>query len=311
MDTPWYRHSYRRVLLDMHVPAWDDRFLTHYDPETYLKAVRSVNAGAVTTFSNTHTGLANYPSKVGPMHPAFDGRDILGETIALCRRHGLAVTCYYCVNYVDWYWDTHPEARTVDANGQSQKVLIPSTGQPRRFSVCCMNNPGYREFAVAQLTDPPGMATSNPALVRRRYGAGQAIYAAGTPEIGDHDSQRVVFVNLLRHLARRPFAFEVAAPKSIEVTLYYDDHAGRYLINLLNVQSDLPNIPVTGFPMRVRLDGRRPLALEPRCWLPLRRAPGWRARIRAPCPGSWKCSSVSETARTLSQGHASGNLPAR
>jgi hypothetical protein len=115
------------------------------------------------------------------------------------------------------------------------------------------------------LTNPPGITTDLPAIVRHRYGQGQVIYAAGTLEINEHDSQRAVFVGLLRLLARRPFAFEAAAPKAVEVTLYDDRDRQRLLMNLLNVQRELPNIPIMGVQLRVRLDGRTPRTLS---WLP-------------------------------------------
>lgn len=146
-------HTYRRLLLDMHVPDWDARFLASYEPTRWIDAACDAGAGAVTVFANTHTGLANYPSAVGPQHSAFSGRDPFGEALALARGRGLLVTAYYCTTYVDWYWDTYPEARVVDANGVSVKVPLASPAHPRRFSVCCMNNPGYRAFAVAQLEE--------------------------------------------------------------------------------------------------------------------------------------------------------------
>src|SRR5262249_26170537 len=93
------------------------------------------------------------------------------------------------------------------------------------------------------LTHPPRCPTGYPALVIHRYGAGRAAYAAGTPEIGEHDSQRAVFAALIRSLAARPLAYDLEAPKCVEMTLYYDDQGRRFLINLLNVQRELPNIP--------------------------------------------------------------------
>ena len=60
---------------------------------------------------------------------------------------------YYCTIYVDWYWEHHPEARVVDAEGRSQKVVMGKPGGPRRFSLCCPNNAGYRDFVGAQLTE--------------------------------------------------------------------------------------------------------------------------------------------------------------
>ena len=53
----------------------------------------------------------------------------LGAVIDQCHARGLDVVMYYCTVYVDWYWDHHPEARIVDAEGKSQKLLM---GKPAR-----------------------------------------------------------------------------------------------------------------------------------------------------------------------------------
>jgi hypothetical protein len=138
-------------LLDFHISDWDPLFLSRFDPDEFAEYVARSNSTAATVFANTHTGLCNYPTAVGQVHAQFVGRDVLGETIDCLHRRGLDVVVYYCTIYVDWYWETHPESRSVDARGESRKLMIPSAGRAHRFSVCCMNDPGYREFVVAQL----------------------------------------------------------------------------------------------------------------------------------------------------------------
>ena len=80
-------------------------------------------------FANTHTGLCNYPTKVGEMHAGHQGRDVLGATIDALHARGIDVVVYYVMIFADWYWDNHPEARIVDANGEAKKVIITSAGQ--------------------------------------------------------------------------------------------------------------------------------------------------------------------------------------
>ena len=55
------------------------------------------------------------------------------------------------------------------------------------------------------------------------------------------------------------------APASVEVTLFQQADQNRLIINLLNFQKDLPNIPVDGIKVRVRVPGMTPgeLALLP------------------------------------------------
>ncbi len=33
-NSPWYKSSYRRNLIDMHIDDWDDSFLSKLDPKT-------------------------------------------------------------------------------------------------------------------------------------------------------------------------------------------------------------------------------------------------------------------------------------
>ena len=32
---PWYATAYRRAVIDMHIPDWDDAFLSRFDAERY------------------------------------------------------------------------------------------------------------------------------------------------------------------------------------------------------------------------------------------------------------------------------------
>jgi hypothetical protein len=149
----WYERSRRRILLDFHIPDWDPSFLSRFDPEEFAGYVVKANATAATIFANTHTGLCNYPTRVGKIHKQFINRDILGEAIDACHRRGLDVVIYYCTIFVDWYWDTHPQARMVDFNGESRKVKMSNIGHPYRFSVSCPNNLEYRSFVKNQLEE--------------------------------------------------------------------------------------------------------------------------------------------------------------
>ena len=153
MADKWYEKTYRRFLLDFHIDDWNDAFLSRFDPEHYAECVARANGTAATVFACTCTGLCNYPTQVGRVHAQFEGRDVLGEMIDALHRWGISPIVYYPTIYVGWYWDQHPEARVVDGEGKSQKLRINCTGTPRRFGLCCPNNPGYRQFVVDQLSE--------------------------------------------------------------------------------------------------------------------------------------------------------------
>jgi hypothetical protein len=151
----WYERSRRRILLDFHIPDWDERFLSKFDPERFAECVARANATAATIMANTCTGLCNFPTRTGVAHGKWKERDIYREMIDSLHKRGIDVVMYYCTLYVDQYWDDHPEARIVDAEGKSQKLLHSSAcrADRRRFSTCCPNNMEYRKFVVAQLEE--------------------------------------------------------------------------------------------------------------------------------------------------------------
>lgn len=108
------------------------------------------------------------------------------------------------------------------------------------------------------LTDPPAPTTGQPSLVLNRYGKGSALYSAGAIENWDYDSQRALFARLLRLLASRPFSFQVEAPKPVEVTVLDQPDRNQSVIQLLNYQQEMPNIPIEGIHVALRLDGKTP-----------------------------------------------------
>jgi hypothetical protein len=103
--------------------------------------------------------------------------------------------------------------------------------------------------------NPPGIYTGAPAIVLNRYGRGRTIYVSG--DLESAAPHRELFLNLIRLLGE-PFSFEMEAPKSVEMTLFDDRQEQRYVVHLVNLQHELPNIPVDDIRVRVRLNGRVP-----------------------------------------------------
>jgi hypothetical protein len=101
--------------------------------------------------------------------------------------------------------------------------------------------------------NPPGIATDRPALVVNQFGKGRVIYAAG--DLESSDTAHKVFSNLARQLMSS-FSIEAEAPKAVELTMFHQPDNRRFIVNVLNFQKDLPNIPVDGIRARVRLDGK-------------------------------------------------------
>lgn len=151
MRNDWYLRSRRRYFLDYHIDSWDERFLSEYDPVVFAKACQRGGATAATYMANTHSGLINWPSKLGgTVHPAFRNRDMLKETIDALHAEGLDAIVYYVFGYVVDFWEKHPSARTVLEDGTAGKQRVCLIGA-KRFATCCFNDKGYHDFALAEL----------------------------------------------------------------------------------------------------------------------------------------------------------------
>jgi len=153
MTRQWHNNLYRRMLLDFHINDWDNQFLSKLDPKDFPKAVATANGASAVVMANTCVGKCTYPTRVGEMHAGLKRKDVFKEMIEQLRDQSIKAIGYYITIYVDWYWDNFPDARIVSVDGKSEKLLMGSAGNPRRFSVCCPNNPGYRKFVIDQLNE--------------------------------------------------------------------------------------------------------------------------------------------------------------
>ena len=70
------------------------------------------------------------------------------------------------------------------------------------------------------------------------------------------------FSNLLRRLCDA-LTVEADAHPAVEVTMFHQPERGRDVLCLLNFQKELPNIPIEGIQLRLRLPGQPA------------RSPGW------------------------------------
>lgn len=145
-----YRESYRRILIDMHIPDWETDFLADYRPTDAVAAAADAGASGLMLYFQAHTGLCYWPTRSGEQHRAFRGRDPIAESLEAARAHGLPVCAYYSVNFNNWAWERHPDWRLEPiASGVIGGGLL----QRPRYGLCCMNHPGYRQFAAAQIDE--------------------------------------------------------------------------------------------------------------------------------------------------------------
>ena len=140
-DKRWYETAYRRAVIDMHIPDWDEKFLSQFDADQYVEMLVKSRAQSIVAYGQSHVGLFNYPTKVGQQHRGLKGRNILGEVIERCHAHDIAVVIYTSLIFDRWAADQHPEWRMVTHDGKPQ-------GEGGRHGVLCPNSP-YREYVRA------------------------------------------------------------------------------------------------------------------------------------------------------------------
>jgi hypothetical protein len=143
-----YRDARRRLLVDMHIPDWDDAFLADYDPRRLVEEVAATGADGAMLYFQSHVGLCYYPTQFGQRHRAMGARDWAEEALAAFAERDIPVCAYYSVNFNNRAWLDHPEWRLMPAAPAAIGLL------PReRYGIVCLNNPEYRDFIDAQIAE--------------------------------------------------------------------------------------------------------------------------------------------------------------
>ena len=75
-----------------------------YNPEKWLRAAKEAGFGYAVLTTRHHDGFALWPSAYGDFNtrPHLDGRDLVGEYVAACRKVGMKVGFYY--SPPDWHF---------------------------------------------------------------------------------------------------------------------------------------------------------------------------------------------------------------
>ncbi|MBO5106597.1 MAG: alpha-L-fucosidase [Clostridia bacterium] len=146
----WYKNSYRRHLMDMHINDWgEDIFLRDFDPEVYCDNLKAANIKSAMIYLQSHVGFCHYPTKVGHTHPAFlEKPDAMKRLTDLCHQNNIDVTAYYSINYNNIEAEAHPNWMIVPMKGDAE---LEFGGD--RYGLCCPNNPDYREFVKTQIKE--------------------------------------------------------------------------------------------------------------------------------------------------------------
>lgn len=161
-NTKWYQNSYRRNLVDMHIDAWNEEFLSKFDPYVYFQCLKEANIKSPMIYTHSHVGYCNWDSASGEMHPNFHKEDKIKTLFELCEKEGMDVIAYYSLIYHNWAYEKYPAWRMIDVYGNPSRakiVLNEEDGNSQmmigqgRYGLVCPNNQEYREFIKLQMAE--------------------------------------------------------------------------------------------------------------------------------------------------------------
>ncbi|MEM2939941.1 MAG: family 10 glycosylhydrolase [Thermoproteota archaeon] len=153
-------------------------------------------------------------------------------------------------------------------------------------------------------SNPPGIYTDYPAIVCKNFGKGRILWSSASIETYAvrYMRHRSIFAHIVKYLAQKPFSFEANAPECVEITQVHKPEEKKYLINIVNFQSEigLPNIPVHDILLRLKIEGtpRRVISLPDEASIPFEYREGY-AHIKIP---------VVETFRMLALEYENNSL---
>lgn len=143
----WFKTSYRRNLVDMHIEDWNPTFMSEFNAENYAQMMKIANVKSVMIYMNSHVGYCNYPTESGYVHKQMRNGDKIGTLIDLCHKQDMDVILYYSLLFNNWAYEKYPEWRTLGKNGHPSRI------GGGRFGTCCVNSQGYRKFVDQQIKE--------------------------------------------------------------------------------------------------------------------------------------------------------------
>jgi hypothetical protein len=107
-------------------------------------------------------------------------------------------------------------------------------------------------FAAIHSNPPALQPGANPAIVVNAFGKGRAVWIAAPIESGPETVNFRLVRSLIQKALPGPYRFEADTHPAVEMTLFHQEAKRRMLAGLLNMQQQLPAIPV-GATVRVQM----------------------------------------------------------
>jgi len=107
----------RQVHLDFHTSPWIPDVASEFDAREFARTFRQAHVNSVTIFAKCHHGMSYYPTKIGTMHPALAGRDLMGEMIEALHCEGIRCPIYTTVGWEEDAAHRFPAWRQIRRDG--------------------------------------------------------------------------------------------------------------------------------------------------------------------------------------------------
>ena len=143
-----YKRTNRRLLLDSHIPDWEDDFLSKFDAAAIAENYKIAGVQSAMVYTQSHIGFCYWPVKTGDPHPALKQRDFVEELLCELGKRNISAFGYYSGIFNNRAYLEHPEWRITPRPDMSGGAFF-----GKRYGHVCPNNSEYRSFMKTQLTD--------------------------------------------------------------------------------------------------------------------------------------------------------------
>ena len=146
----------RHVHLDYHTSPLITDAGAEFDAGEFVRTLQDAHVNSVNVFAKCHHGMSYYPTKVGVMHPALKGRDLLGEQIEALHRAGIRAPIYTTVAWEEDVAQKHLDWRQLRRDGRAARVGFPEPSSPPGQSPWHFNNwlhPDYQDYIETHLRE--------------------------------------------------------------------------------------------------------------------------------------------------------------
>ena len=147
----------RHIHLDFHTSPYIMDVGSDFDADRFAQTFKEAHVESVTLFAKCHHGMCYYPTKTGVVHPALNGRDLLGEQIEALHRVGIRAPIYTTVAWEEDVARRFPEWLQMTSNGSFARCANPDYNadnvQPGGWWFNNFLHPDYQDYIEAHVLE--------------------------------------------------------------------------------------------------------------------------------------------------------------